>query len=88
MVAGPPTWTREALDERKGMRLLRLAVVLVVAILPLLPAQPCHTAPGLEPYGTFHAMGIIVQLSAGDDRDGVGLRAARLNLNVLPPRFA
>ncbi len=52
------------------MRLLRLAVVLLVAILPLLPPEPCHSAPGLELCGTFHAMGVIVELSSGDDPDG------------------
>ncbi len=52
------------------MRVLRLALVLLVAILPLLPAAPCHSAPGLELYGTFHAMGIVMQLSSGDDPDG------------------
>jgi hypothetical protein len=51
------------------MKVPRLALVLSAAILPLLPAAPCQSAPQLELYGTFHAMGIIVQLSP-DDPDG------------------
>lgn len=52
------------------MRRVRLVLALSLTALALLPAVPCHSAPELELYGTFHAMGVVVHLSPGDDPDG------------------
>ena len=47
----------------------RFALALLCLTL-LLPPLPARAAPTLELYGTFHAMGVIVTLDAGDDPDG------------------
>ncbi len=38
--------------------------------LPAPPALPAHAEASLELYGTFHAMGVIVHLTNGDDPNG------------------
>jgi hypothetical protein len=70
------------------MRLRRLAVVISVAILPLLPAAPCQSVPELELYGTFHAMGIIVQLGPEDDPDGDAMAQVAYRLTEGPELYA
>jgi hypothetical protein len=52
------------------MRRVCLALVLALTVPALVPPLPCHSAPQLQLYGTFHAMGVVVQLSCGDDPDG------------------
>ncbi len=44
-----------------------VVVILLVQTLPATP--PAHAAAQLELYGTFHAMGVIVTLTGGEDPD-------------------
>jgi len=50
---------------------IRTLPVLLALLASLLPpwASPAHAAATLQLYGTFHAMGVIVDLAAGDDPD-------------------
>jgi hypothetical protein len=50
---------------------IRALPVLLALLVGLLPPWPpaAHAAATLELYGTFHAMGLIVSLAAGDDPD-------------------
>jgi hypothetical protein len=62
---------------------IRALPVLLALLMGLLPpcVAPTHAAATLELYGTFHAMGLIVSLAAGDDpdRDAVASLAYRVS---------
>ncbi len=55
-------------------RRLFLLLVLLVGLMGTLSA-PVRAAASLELYGTFHAMGVIITLDAGDDPDGDAVAA-------------